>query len=183
MSCLLLASSRALRIRALKARGFSTPCVPSPLQDPRRASSWILFTICRGQWTKVTLCLTLSSAWTYAMRLQCAAIECDGLMCLAEQKIVSSSLLLTRVYFLLKEFDEKMHVLALCPKLTVLTQCPTRYGAPPSLFRDRQLLEVSSLRALSRVGTAVVAIGRFCGYGPCEPPVKFSRCWSRQKCP
>ena len=33
------------------------------------------------------------------MRLQCAATERDGLMCPAEQKIVSSSLLLTRIYF------------------------------------------------------------------------------------
>ena len=92
MSCSLLASSRALWIRTLKARGFSTPCFPSPHQDARRGSRWTLVTICRGQWTKVTLCFTLSSAWTYAMRLQCAAIECDGLMCLAKQKIVSSSL-------------------------------------------------------------------------------------------
>ena len=57
------------------------------------------------------------------MRLQCAATERGGLVCLAKQKIVSSSLLLTRIYFLLKEFDEKVHALALCAKLTVLTQC------------------------------------------------------------
>ena len=66
--------------------------------------------MCRTQWTMVTLCLTLSSAWTYAIRLQCAATERDGLRCLSKQKIVSSSPLLTRIYFLLKELDEKVHV-------------------------------------------------------------------------
>ena len=65
------------------------------------------------------------------------------------------------VYVLPKQFDVKV------------TSCafPTRYGAPASLIRDRQFLEVSSLRALSRVGTAVVAVDRSCRfqvYGPFE---------------
>ena len=68
MSCLFWASPRAPWIRTFEA-------FQHVVSHARRASRWILVTICRAQWTKVTLCLTLSSAWTYAMRLQCAATE------------------------------------------------------------------------------------------------------------
>ena len=53
------------------------------------------------------------------------------------------------IYLLPKQFDVEV------------TSCrfSTRYGALQSLFGDRQFLEVSSLKALSRL-----AIGRFCRF-------------------
>ena len=63
-------------------------------------------------------------------------------------------------------YENEVYLLPTTGSKFKVTSCTfsTRYGASPSLFRDGQFLEVSRLRALSRVGTAVVAVGRFCRF-------------------
>ena len=65
----------------------------SPLRfripDGHQDGFWLRFVAASGR---------KSRSATYSMRLQCAATECDGLMCLAKPKIVSPSLLLTWIF-------------------------------------------------------------------------------------